>query len=258
MEEIKILWTGGWDSTFRIVELSQNNIIVQPIYVLDSERKSIEYELRAMKKIIEVLNKKEETKAKINPIKIIKKEDIKQNEEITKAYKIINERTKLGSQHDWLARLAVEHKGIEIGTEAGNPETSRIIKSINEFGKLIIEDGIGYLDKEKSSKEGMLVLGNFKYPIIDKTERQMLDIIRESNYEDVMKHIWFCHTPINGEPCGVCHPCCVKIESDMEFLLSNKALKRYKKYKTIEKMFGERVVNKVILYSRILQKKFIR
>lgn len=149
MEEIKILWTGGWDSTFRMIELSRKNVVIQPIYVLDSERKSTDNELKAMDKIIQDLNKRDETKAKINAIKIIKKEDIPENKEITDAYKIINARTRLGSQHDWLARLAVEYKGIEIGTEAGTPDTSHIIQAINEFGKLVIEDGIGYMDKEK-------------------------------------------------------------------------------------------------------------
>ncbi len=70
MEEIKILWTGGWDSTFRVIELSRKNVVIQPIYVLDSGRKSTDYELKAIDKIIQDLNKRDETKAKINAIKI--------------------------------------------------------------------------------------------------------------------------------------------------------------------------------------------
>lgn len=255
MEEIKILWTGGWDSTFRMIELSRKNVVIQPIYVLDSERKSTDNELKAMDKIIQDLNKRDETKAKINAIKIIKKEDIPENKEITDAYKIINARTRLGSQHDWLARLAVEYKGIEIGTDAGTPDTSHIIQAINEFGKLVIEDGIGYMDKEKSSNEGRLVLGNFRYPIIEKTEKQMLNIIKEEKYEEIMKHIWFCHSPINGKPCGICHPCCVKIESGMEFLLPQEAIKRYRKSKKLEKIFGESMANRIILLCIRLKKK---
>lgn len=223
MEEIKILWTGGWDSTFRMIELSRKNVVIQPIYVLDSERKSTDNELKAMDKIIQDLNKRDETKAKINAIKIIKKEDIPENKEITDAYKIINARTRLGSQHDWLARLAVEY--------------------------------IGYMDKEKSSNEGRLVLGNFRYPIIEKTEKQMLNIIKEEKYEEIMKHIWFCHSPINGKPCGICHPCCVKIESGMEFLLPQEAIKRYRKSKKLEKIFGESMANRIILLCIRLKKK---
>lgn len=245
MKEIKVLWTGGWDSTFRIVELSRQKVIIQPIYVLDSQRKSIEYEFKAMDEIVKILEKKRETIAQIKPLKVIKKEDIPKNDDITNAYKVINSKTKLGSQHDWLARLAVVYPNIEIGTEWGEPETSHIIQAIQDFGELVIEDGIGYLDKEKSSKEGRLVLGNFNYPIINKTEKDMLEIIKEIKYEDVMKHIWFCHKPINGEPCGICHPCNVKIESDMSFLLPNSAIKRYKKYIIIKNVLGEKVANKI-------------
>lgn len=56
----------------------------------------------------------------------------------------------------------------------------------------------------------------------------MLKIIRKWGYEDVMKHIWFCHAPINGKPCGFCHPCEVKMESSMEWLLLFKLRKTIK------------------------------
>lgn len=120
---------------------------------------------------------------------------------------------------------------------------------------MVIKDGIGYLDKEKSSNEGKLVLGNFRYPIIEKTEKQMLNIIKQEKYEEIMKHIWFCHRPIDGKPCGICHPCCVKVESGMEFLLPQEAIKRYRKSKKLEKIFGESVANKIILLCIRLKKK---
>ncbi len=56
-----------------------------------------------------------------------------------------------------------------------------------------------------------------------------------------MKNIWFCHTPFYGKPCGICHPCEVKIESGMEHLLPKTSLRRYNKrnkmlYKLIYKI----------------------
>ena len=44
-----ILWTGGWDSTFRLVELSFEDVNVFPIYVVDHKRQSKDLELAAMK-----------------------------------------------------------------------------------------------------------------------------------------------------------------------------------------------------------------
>lgn len=250
MENIKILWTGGWDSTFRIVELSRKEVEIQPIYVLDPNRKSYEYEKIAMKNIIEALKKKEKTKAKILEVKEIKLEDIPQDNEITEAYNKIYEETGLGSQHEWLARLGKQIPGMEIGTEYAEPESSRIINSIKKFTKMeFTEEGIGVINKEQSTKEGCLVLGNFRYPIIKKTELDMLELIKEWNDQDVMKLIWFCHSPVNGKPCGICHPCNVKIESNMEFLLPKKSLEKYRKQKKIKRIFGNKAEK---IYTKIM------
>ena len=242
---VNILWTGGWDSTFRIVELSMQDVCIQAIYVKDPKRKSVPYELEAMKKITELIKNKEGTKARFLPLKLIDLEEILQNDEITKAYKFIYEKTKLGSQHEWLARLAADYPGIEIGTEAGSQESSHILKAINMFGVLEKTDGKIVLNKEKSTREGLLVLGNVSFPIIDKTEKDMKDLIEKWGYEDVMQHIWFCHTPINGKPCGICHPCQVKIASKMEFLLPKKSVAKGKIYKLCETCFGEKIATRI-------------
>ena len=50
-QTINVLWTGGLDSTCRVAQLSQmDNITIQPYYIVDPGRKSVEYELKAMKK----------------------------------------------------------------------------------------------------------------------------------------------------------------------------------------------------------------
>ncbi len=255
MKKIEILWTGGWDSTFRIAELSRQECIIQPYYILDNNRKSIEYEKKAMNNILMALKQKKETKAKFNDIIILNKDDIPDNKEVTDAYKVIAEKTHLGAQHDWLARFALNHKNIELGTEDGEIENSHILQAINEYGKLVFKDGIGYLDQKKSTKEGVLVLGNFSFPIINKTEIDMVNIIKEWGYEDVMKHIWFCHTPINGECCGVCHPCELKYESNMQFLLTKRAIRNYKLKKIAKMILGNKITNKIIYVYRQLKNK---
>lgn len=248
---VYLLWTGGWDSTFRLVELSFKDIDVFPIYVLDLNRKSKDIELKRMQSIIDVLRIKPMTKARIHDIEIILKDSISADAEITEAYNLIQRKTNLGSQHEWLARLAKNRPGMEMGTEAGDPETSHILKAIRDFGKLNIEDNVGYLDKELSSKEGLLVLGGVLFPIITRTEKDMVDQIHEWGYEDVMEKIWFCHTPIQGQACGCCHPCEVKIESEMEFLLTKKALLRYKVCKKVTSIFGVQIGN---LLKRVIRK----
>ena len=103
-----------------------------------------------------------------------------------------------------------------------------MIRSMREYFELNVENDIGVLDPQRSSKEGMLVFGWFHFPFITRTEADMLQLVKEWGYEDVMKNIWFCHYPIKGKPCGVCHPCAIKMEAKMTFLLPRKAQMRYK------------------------------
>jgi len=249
---IRVLWTGGWDSTFRIVELSRmEGVTIEPVYVVDPNRKSVPFELDAMDSIIRCLKERAETKAQIADVKKIELNTIPKDEEISKAYRAIHEKTHLGAQHEWLAWLGKQMPGMEMGTEAGSPKTSHIIDAIESFCKLEVKDGIGYIDPDGSTKEGKLVLGWFRFPIITRYETDMVRQIKEWGYEDIMKHIWFCHSPINGKPCGCCHPCAVKMESDMEWLLPEKAQRHYRHYTGIQKRFGD---NCAKIYKLMTQK----
>ncbi|NRR75753.1 hypothetical protein HRD57_10360 [Tetragenococcus halophilus] len=62
-----ILWTGGWDSTFRVLSLViLQNKEVQPYYIIDPGRASNEVELLTMEKIKkEVVRKFPNTKGLI-------------------------------------------------------------------------------------------------------------------------------------------------------------------------------------------------
>lgn len=248
---VNILWTGGWDSTYRVVELSMRKVRIQPIYVEDPGRKSISYELKAMDEIICLLKKKELTKATFLPVKIVKLIDIPANPEITRAYMLFKKEAEMGAQHDWLARLALQFPMMELCIEKALGEHAPIRKSIQRHGKLI-DTGDGYIvDTEKSDKELNLVIGNLKLPIFDKTELDMRENIRKWGYEDVMKHIWFCHNPIHGKPCGLCSPCTTKMTSKMEFLLSEDAQKRNIRMRKIEKRFGSKIAG---YYKKIARK----
>lgn len=246
-ETIKILWTGGWDSTYNLVEKSRKPVTIQPIYVSDDGRINESFERKAMDEILKVISAKEETKATILPVEFIDKNVIPPNKEITEAFNIIHEKTNLGTQHEWLARLTYQYKDIEIGTEAGDVSCSRILSAIDKFCKLVQSESkeYYYVDLQKSTREGALVFGNFRFPIIDKTELDMRNNIEDWGYQDVMNLIWFCHWPVWGKPCGLCHPCEVKIESNMEQLLSETALKRYKRKNKFPFRFFFRVILKI-------------
>ena len=54
-EPINVLWTGGWDSTYRMVELSRRNVTIQPIYCCDPGRQSLEKEKETIERIRKAL-----------------------------------------------------------------------------------------------------------------------------------------------------------------------------------------------------------
>ncbi|MFQ6878806.1 MAG: hypothetical protein ACLRS1_03340 [Oscillospiraceae bacterium] len=251
MRKVNILWTGGWDSTYRMVELSKENVTVQAIYCCDFGRHSIEKEKETIEEIRKALIEKPETKATFLPICYIDIENIPANSNITKAYHNICEKVKLGSQYEWLARLTQIYPNLEIGIEKPAGEYSGCVDAINTFGRLKSNDNGFEIDREYSSDDCISLFGGFCFPIINMTELDMVRNIREWGYEDIMKKIWFCHSPVNGKSCGVCRPCQQKMECGMAFLVDKRGQERYRVYKLIKNVFGNKVAN---IISKVLRR----
>jgi hypothetical protein len=73
---VNILWTGGWDSTFRMLQLSTKDIIIQPFYIIDDNRVSRNFELNAIRTITEDIRNLASTQCTINDIIISNVSDI--------------------------------------------------------------------------------------------------------------------------------------------------------------------------------------
>ena len=80
------------------------------------------------------------------------------------------------------------------------------------------------------------LFGNFTIPLLDISKLDMKAFFLQHGYEDVMKATWFCHSPIDGKPCGKCNPCKGVVEEGMAERLDDEALVRYKKAKKVEKI----------------------
>ena len=252
---VHILWTGGWDSTYRIVELSRMDLSILPIYCCDPDRESTPEEKKVMLKILQALSIDPRTKAHFYPIQYIDVSAIPENKEITEAHAVLAADTGLGRQYEWLARLAHKYPGLEIGTDRraqALPTGCRA--TIMKHGGFILEDGVPVINRGAASEECKLVLGNFRFPLADITEQEMLENIRAWGYEDIMKLSWFCHAPMNGQPCGMCTPCRHKMENDLAFLLPEKAQQRYHLYKKTEEKLGE---NKLRTLAEIVYRNFM-
>lgn len=230
---VKVFWTGGYDSSFRMVQLSKFRVVIQPYYMVDSRyRHSIRNEMNAIEEITYDIRNKPETKCLIKPLIKVIVSEIPPDEEITDAYHRIKKAISLGSQYDWLTRFAKSNPSIELCLEKA--ESGRIFKYFNRSGKMIeIKEGeITYLivNKAESDKDMVTVFGDFRYPLSlrEVTKLDMVEEYKKLGFAETMQKTWFCHNPVNNEPCGVCNPCKSVVKEGLSFRLTPAGMKRYK------------------------------
>ena len=206
---VNTLWTGGLDSTARIVELSRKHVIVQPYYISDPNRGSTEYEKAAMKTILMRLNQDPNTKAEILPVKEIPLGEVEPDSHITSSWNRLHQMYHVGSQYDFLARYAKQHGIIlEVGIEKGE---GRAQNSINTDSRMVqFEDhtGTNYKISRKDSTDDVWnIYRYFTFPLWDKDKHQEVAMMEQLGCSDIIGMTWFCHDPLLGKPCGHCNPC---------------------------------------------------
>lgn len=236
---VDILWTGGFDSTFRIVQLSRYKVLIQPYYLSD-QRKSEPYELKTIEQIVKKLRAHEMTKCKIAPLIIIDKNQREEQSEVSAAFNRILERDFIGSQYKWLASFALKHSGIELSVH----EDDKAISVIKKYGKFMLccDDTIGEyfeIDRKLSLEDIWLLFGNFHFPLVKYTKIQMREAYIANGYEDIMNLTWFCHSPVRGCPCGICNPCRYTIKEGLKERFTTRALLRYHLRVGEEKLFDK-------------------
>ncbi len=232
---VEIFWTGGYDSTFRVVQLSRLDITVQPYYLSD-KRIAESYELAAIEKITELIKNHPDTRCELLPIVYVSVEDRPQPIPETKeAYDRIFSKTWLGNQYVWLADFAAEHRGVELSIEKGTNPVKLISQNGGFDKKHSPEIGEYYVVSEETDKDYRALFGNFTLPLLDYSKLDMKDFFLKHGYDEIMKATWFCHSPINGKPCGKCNPCKGVVEEGMAERLDEEALVRYRKAKKADK-----------------------
>lgn len=238
---INILWTRGWDSSFRIFQLSDKEVTIQPYYLKD-DRKSEKLELDAIASITKEICKLETTKCTINPLITKSVSDIEIDDDINESYYKIrkdfetlnhSQGHKLGKQYEWLARFSKDIDNLELGIHKGGKITD-VINTYGGFEKRTTNNKGEYfaINKTNSSKDLNKIFGNYHFPLLNLTKLKMKQIAEDNGGMDILNNTWFCHVPINEEPCGHCTPCMQTVEFGLEYRFSEKALKRYKTKKT--------------------------
>ncbi|HBI56394.1 MAG TPA: hypothetical protein DEA85_04165 [Firmicutes bacterium] len=248
---VDILWTGGWDSTYRVLCLSRMNVILQPHYIIYDGRRSTKQELGAIRDITEDILRDPRTKCELKPLILTNEKNIPPDEEISSAFEIIRQHVLIGIQYEYLARYAKDIENIEIGIETGG-QTDLMI---NTMGKMnyVDNDGLSYweIDKHNSQKALLDVFGHFRWPLYQMGKVDMKEDSERQGFAHIMDKTWFCHFPAKNRPCGSCFPCRFTIQGGMGSRLPHRAIKRYntdQKYKEnriyqVYKRFRRKVLN---------------
>jgi hypothetical protein len=199
---VDVLWTAGWDSTFRVADLILNhNAVVRPWYVMDRNRRSAETELATQDVIRAALADLDPTATqRLLATQIIKVDEIPPIPAISADWAVLRERF-TGDQYEFLARLAEDQQlTLELGIEVGGHAYNLLIANVEE------NDGV-YRLVAHPDDPALEVFRRFRFPLFNMTKLDMENAARRDGFSQVMELTWFCHSPLRGKPCGCCNPC---------------------------------------------------
>ncbi|MBN1559791.1 hypothetical protein JW998_06045 [candidate division KSB1 bacterium] len=204
-----LFWTGGWDSTFRLLQLLLvERKKVQPYYLIDPDRPSLAMELRTMRDIkIKLFEQHPETREMLLATRFKHIADIEPNAMITENYEKICEKTALGCQYEWLARFAHEQRIQNLELAVGQPDGALYQILVPFVIRSPYSQNTFVLDEKFCGLAVYELFKAFALPLFNLSKMQMKKISQENGYCDLMSLTWFCHQPWKNRPCGVCRPC---------------------------------------------------
>ena len=207
--KIDFLWTGGWDSTFRIIQLYNRGLTIQPIYIVDQSRKSHKKEIETIYLLTEQINIRfKNYGGKILPLELIQKKEIKNSIYLKLVFKLLRKfnKVRIGKQYYWIAclshdrKISLEECFIKVNRNSLIPlnETTEIIDETGEINWIVNPKKMPFLKRQ--------IFKNMRFPLIYTSKIEMRDFAEKNNFLDLMNKTWFCHES-GIEPCGECIPC---------------------------------------------------
>lgn len=222
---VRILWTGGWDSTFRVLYATLvEGKRVEPHYIVDTDRPSSLRELKAIADVKALLKASHpDAYERIDSLQITSKHEIPEDAEITQAWIRLKQRSHLGGQYDWLARYA--HSKNLTGLEL----SAHVDDKLYDFLQAYVEQApLGGYRVKTSVDSDERIFARFEFPILNYSKTHMRDLAKTHGFLTILEKSWFCHEPWGGMPCGMCNPCAYTIEEGMDYRLPRDALFRYR------------------------------
>ena len=230
---LKLFWSGGWDSTFRLLQLLIiEHKIVQPLYVVDHMRVSMPKELETMVQLkLAIKTDFPLEYERLLPTSIHHRLNINGYPDISQNFNIIAKSFPTGGQEEWL-RCFIEDKqldAVELCLEKSLPATGRLLQAI-----LDDSSGIGHdckLNSDLKNKD-LEFFRCYRFPIAHLSRIDMRTTAIKHKFIDILEKTWFCHFPkLNSIPCGFCSPCQEVIKCGMGYRVPTLMRLRFKMHK---------------------------
>jgi hypothetical protein len=202
-----VLWTGGWDSTFRVLHLVfARREPVQPYYVIDKARPSTRMELATMDRIRQMIAQKgRQAESLLRPTIVVEMEDIPEDQEITGSFQKLLSLSHLGSQYDWLSRFAHSRglNDLELCIHLDDKAEGFLKNDVH-----LVADGDYSVLNDHPSRAELEIFRCFHFPLLNMSKLRMGEVAKANGYQQIMEKTWFCFRPTKrGKPCGECNPC---------------------------------------------------
>ncbi|WP_372636590.1 hypothetical protein [Fodinibius sp.] len=236
---VDLLWTGGWDSTFRLLQIVlEEKKVVQPHYILFNDRWSKDKEIETMNQIKKmVFSDYPFTQNLINETIFIEEDEIGPDQAVSQLYEVLKREKYIGNQYDAIVRYAKQFQfdNLEIGTE-GSGNTYAFVKP--HVGQI---DGKRKVDSEKAPEHIYNFYKYFNFPLLNYSKQEMAESAGKKGWLTILNNTWICHKPIFGSiPCGACNPC-INAAKD-EFAKNRLPLISRMMGKPVKKIYNSRII----------------
>ncbi|WP_420457520.1 hypothetical protein [Rubrivirga sp.] len=213
---VRLLWTGGWDSSFRLFDLAiRHRVEVQPYYLLEHVRASTGTEIDTMLALREALRDQDAgAAALVRPTAYRERRGLPVTRRKGDQIGSLIGRTHLGKQYRWLSEWA-EADGLD-GLELSVHRDDRAYLFLKDHVRpdpAVV--GGGYALKDEVEDPAITLFQPFRFPLLDWTKTRMDEHAREHGFEGLLHQTWFCHSPLRGAPCGTCNPCRYAVQEGM-------------------------------------------
>lgn len=208
---VHLFWTGGWDSTFRLLEAAiSERRQVQPYYVIDPDRASHPAELRAMEQIRTKANAGA-AEGRIAPLITLHRSDLRVTSDISQAYHRLKQIGPLGSQYAWLAaaRRKLDLPAIELSIHQDDKAHRFLVKGL------------------EGSPAVQTLFAGYEFPLREMTKSEMHRAAERAGFLPLLELSWFCHSG-GTLPCGLCSPCGDAMRENMSYRMPRRAKLRYR------------------------------